>query len=139
MTVLLPQSLDEACAALAARPEATLLAGGTDLMVAVNAGRQPLTTVIALDRVDGLRQWRHHDGHVELGAGLTYADLGQPDLRFSATMLREHGNLSSAFVYFVLQAALADGVDGADDGWWWLSSFGAGFSCHGALLEVRAG
>jgi predicted naringenin-chalcone synthase len=55
------------------------------------------------------------------------------DFRYSAAMLREYGNLSSAFVYFVLQAALADGAPG---GWWWLSSFGAGFSCHGALLEV---
>jgi alkylresorcinol/alkylpyrone synthase len=49
-------------------------------------------------------------------------------------MLREYGNMSSAFVYFVLQAALADD---AAPGWWWLSSFGAGFSCHGALLEVQ--
>lgn len=24
----------------------------------------------------------------------------------------------------------------APDGWWWVSSFGAGFSCHGALLRV---
>ena len=60
--------------------------------------------------------------------------LRHQDLRYSAAMLREYGNLSSAFVYFVLQAALADD---APDGWWWLSSFGAGFSCHGALLEVR--
>ena len=52
----------------------------------------------------------------------------------SAAVLREYGNLSSAFVYFVLQAALADG---AAPGWWWLSSFGAGFSCHGALLRVQ--
>ncbi len=41
---------------------------------------------------------------------------------------------SSAFVYFVLQAALADDVAG---GWWWLSAFGAGLSCHGALLRVQ--
>ncbi len=54
---------------------------------------------------------------------------------YSAAMLREHGNLSSAFVYFVLQAAMRDG---ADDGWWWLSSFGAGFCCHGALLAVSS-
>ena len=53
--------------------------------------------------------------------------------RYSAAMLREYGNLSSAFVYFVLEAALADA---APDGWWWLSSCGAGFSCHGALLQV---
>ena len=61
--------------------------------------------------------------------------LGAQDLRYSAAMLHEYGNLSSAFVYFVLEAALADH---APDGWWWLSSFGAGFSCHGALLEVRS-
>jgi predicted naringenin-chalcone synthase len=62
-------------------------------------------------------------------------ELQPEDLRYSAAMLREYGNLSSAFVYFVLQAALADG---AAPGWWWLSSFGAGFSCHGALLEVQS-
>jgi predicted naringenin-chalcone synthase len=60
-------------------------------------------------------------------------ELQSMDLRYSAATLREYGNLSSAFVYFVLQAALADSAPG---GWWWLSSFGAGFSCHGALLEV---
>jgi len=36
-------------------------------------------------------------------------------------------------VLFVLQAALHGSVP---DGLWWMSSFGAGFSCHGALLEV---
>ena len=55
------------------------------------------------------------------------------DLRYSADMLREYGNMSSAFVYFVLQAALRDN---AKPGWWWMSSFGAGFSCHGALLKA---
>ena len=61
-------------------------------------------------------------------------ELQPDDLRYSAAMLREYGNLSSAFVYFVLEAALADD---APAGWWWLSSFGAGFSCHGALLGVQ--
>ena len=60
-------------------------------------------------------------------------ELDDDAFRYSAAMLREYGNLSSAFVYFVLEAALADD---APAGWWWLSSFGAGFSCHGALLRV---
>jgi predicted naringenin-chalcone synthase len=60
--------------------------------------------------------------------------LDQGDLRYSRSVLREYGNLSSAFVYFVLGAALADD---APSGWWWLSSFGAGFACHGALLRVE--
>lgn len=56
-------------------------------------------------------------------------------LRYSAAMLAEYGNLSSAFVYFVAEAAIADDAPGP---WWWLSAFGAGFACHGALLEVSA-
>ena len=60
--------------------------------------------------------------------------LTERDLRWSAGVLREFGNLSSPFVYFVLQTALADD---APDGYWWLSGFGAGFSCHGALLKVQ--
>ena len=55
-------------------------------------------------------------------------------LRYSREALRQYGNLSSAFVYFVLEAALADAAPG---GWWWMSSFGAGFSCHGGLLAVE--
>lgn len=59
--------------------------------------------------------------------------LRAQDLRYSAAVLREYGNLSSACAYFVLQATLASGAAG---GWWWLGTFGAGFSCHGALLRV---
>ena len=59
--------------------------------------------------------------------------LDPMELRYSRETLREYGNLSSAFVYFVLDAALTDSAAG---GWWWLCSFGAGFACHGALLAV---
>ena len=76
----------------------------------------------------------HAGGRDVLQALEARLGLQTGDLRYSAAMLREYGNLSSAFVYFVLQAALDDQ---APPGWWWLSSFGAGFSCHGALLEVR--
>jgi alkylresorcinol/alkylpyrone synthase len=76
----------------------------------------------------------HAGGRDVLQAVERSFELQPADLRYSAAMLREYGNLSSAFVYFVLQAALADD---APDGWWWLSSFGAGFSCHGALLQVQ--
>ena len=80
MTVLIPRSIDEACAALDAHGDALLLAGGTDLMVAVNAGRARPTTVVALDRVDGLRSWSRDGSALTLGAGLTYADLAEPAL-----------------------------------------------------------
>jgi CO/xanthine dehydrogenase FAD-binding subunit len=85
VTVLLPRSLDQACADLAAHAGADLLAGGTDLMVAVNAGRHPVDTVIALDRVDELSGWaRRPDArtgdHLVLGAGLTYQEMTEPPL-----------------------------------------------------------
>jgi alkylresorcinol/alkylpyrone synthase len=79
--------------------------------------------------------WIMHAGGRDVLQALEKRLALQPsDLRYSAAMLREYGNMSSAFVYFVLEAALADD---AAPGWWWLSSFGAGFSCHGALLEVQ--
>ncbi|MCI0652654.1 MAG: stilbene synthase, partial [Planctomycetes bacterium] len=52
----------------------------------------------------------------------------------SAEVLAEIGNTSSAFVYHVLHRALARDLPG---GSWWMSSFGAGFSCHGAILAVE--
>jgi len=59
--------------------------------------------------------------------------ISENETSWSAAMLRDYGNLSSPFVLFVLQAALRGGARG---GWWWMTSFGAGFSCHGALLRV---
>ncbi len=81
-------------------------------------------------------QWIMHAGGRDVLLALERRlELEPAALRYSAAMLREYGNLSSAFVYFVLETALADAA--AAPGWWWLSSFGAGFSCHGALLEVQ--
>ena len=61
--------------------------------------------------------------------------LSESDLRHSRAVLSEFGNLSSPTILFVLQAALQDTVP---DGLWWMSAFGAGFSCHGALLQVTS-
>ena len=75
----------------------------------------------------------HAGGRDVLRALQVSLQIDAHELRYSSAMLRQHGNLSSAFVYFVLQAAL---IDAAAGGHWWMSAFGAGFSCHGALLEV---
>jgi alkylresorcinol/alkylpyrone synthase len=78
--------------------------------------------------------WVMHPGGRDVLLALSERlGLSEHDLRWSAAVLREFGNLSSASVYFVLQAALGDSAPG---GYWWMSAFGAGFSCHGALLEV---
>jgi predicted naringenin-chalcone synthase len=76
----------------------------------------------------------HPGGRDVLLAVREQLGLSEHDVRWSAAVLREFGNLSSASVYFVLQATLGDS---APSGYWWMSAFGAGFSCHGALLEVE--
>jgi alkylresorcinol/alkylpyrone synthase len=76
----------------------------------------------------------HAGGRDVLNALRKTHGLDEGDVRWSAGILKEYGNLSSPFVLFALQAALAGGAPG---GKWWISSFGAGFSCAGALLEVE--
>ena len=105
--------------------------------LAADYAQRVLTTVLGRAGLNPgeLSAWIMHAGGRDVLQALERRlELTHTELRYSAAMLREHGNLSSAFVYFVLEAALADDAPG---GWWWLSSFGAGFSCHGALLEVH--
>ena len=79
--------------------------------------------------------WILHAGGREILAAVRQRlNLSEDDTRRSAAILRDYGNVSSPCVYFVLEAAIADDAPG---GLWWMSSFGAGFSCHGALLEVE--
>jgi CO/xanthine dehydrogenase FAD-binding subunit len=75
-----PSSLDEALDALAAHPNAHILAGGTDFMVEVNYGHRRPDTIISLRRVRELRQRDYQSDRVVLGAGVTYADLGAADV-----------------------------------------------------------
>jgi alkylresorcinol/alkylpyrone synthase len=104
--------------------------------LAAEHAEQVLNTVLA---DAGLTQsqievWIWHAGGRDVLLALkNRLALTDVDLNYSAAVLREYGNLSSAFVYFALAAALADAARG---GLWWVSSFGAGFSCHGVLLEV---
>jgi len=76
----------------------------------------------------------HPGGRDVLTAIQGRLELSDEQVRWSASVLSEFGNLSSASVYFVLEAALSDSVP---SGYWWMSSFGAGFSGHGALLKAQ--
>lgn len=76
----------------------------------------------------------HPGGRDVLRAVQDRLQLAEADLKWSAEVLREYGNVSSASVFFVLEEALKDSAPG---GHWWVSSFGAGFSCHGALIAVE--
>jgi len=93
----------------------------SESLVAAGVNRQQITG------------WIMHTGgrDVILALGKKFG-LNAAHLQHSSTVLREYGNISSPTVYFVLERALQD-VPG---GLWWMCAFGAGFSCHGAFLEV---
>jgi predicted naringenin-chalcone synthase len=83
---------------------------------------------------DQIRTWIWHaGGRPVLDRLRETLKLPEAEMRRSRELLARFGNLSSPFVLFVLDAALREQAPG---GWWWMSSFGAGFSCHGALLKV---
>jgi len=91
---------------------------------------------LAIERLhrEDISTWILHPGGRDvLMAAAQEMGLSDKALEWSAAILREYGNLSSASVFFVLERALSSGAAG---GHWWMATFGAGFSCHGAMLDV---
>lgn len=109
-------------------PEVPALAGGQAAAVLGRALREKGMAQSAISA------WVLHAGGTTVLEEVRKAiGLCESDLSRSAGVLSEYGNLSSPFVYFVLERALREEQR---EGLWWMSSFGAGFSCHGALLSV---
>jgi CO/xanthine dehydrogenase FAD-binding subunit len=131
---LRPRSIAEAVAVMTARPDAVPVHGGTDVMVEVNEGRRRVADWISLRDVGELRGWRHADGSLHLGAGLTFAEIladdrlaravpalaraartvGSPQIRTAATI---GGNIATA-------SPAADGVPV--------------LMCHDAVVELES-
>jgi predicted naringenin-chalcone synthase len=104
--------------------------------LAARSAAEVLDTVLARESLtrEAISTWIWHSGGKKVLQALQCEIvLDSESVHWSSEVLREYGNVSSACVYFVLEAALRGA---ARPGWWWMSSFGAGFSCHGALLEV---
>jgi CO/xanthine dehydrogenase FAD-binding subunit len=72
--VLTPQTLDEALALKAERPEAVAIQGGTDMMITLNFDRARPDTLLNLNEVAELRGWGRDNGTLRLGSGLTYSE-----------------------------------------------------------------
>ena len=90
MTVLLPDSLDRACAQLADHPEAHVLAGGTDFMVEVNFGHRRPEAVLSLRPGARAAGAGARDGdRLVLGAGVTYTELTDPAVAALAPALAQ--------------------------------------------------
>lgn len=84
---------------------------------------------------DDVAEWIVHSGGRDVLAALQSGlQIPLDKLRWSSEVLRDYGNVSSPSVIFALQKALRAKAPGGN---WFLSAFGAGISCHGALVDVR--
>jgi alkylresorcinol/alkylpyrone synthase len=106
-------------------PDVPALSAGFAAGVLARAGIEPAE----------ISEWLFHSGGRDVLGEIT-ARIGLPEhaVRHSTAVLREYGNMSSPSCLFSLRRALDENSPG---GKWWLASFGAGFSSHGAVLEVR--
>ena len=75
MEVLLPRTLEEALELAAANPEVVPIAGGTDVMVELNMDLGRPATLMDVSRLPELAEWRRENGHLFLGAGVTYTRI----------------------------------------------------------------
>ncbi|HET9483533.1 MAG TPA: FAD binding domain-containing protein, partial [Xanthomonadales bacterium] len=71
-----PDTIEAALALKSAHPEATWIAGATDLGVSLGRGREVATAFIALDRIAELAQIDVTDDAVRIGAGATLSRVG---------------------------------------------------------------
>lgn len=70
-----PQTLDELAQLYASTPDATLIAGATDVGLWVTKGLRDLSPVIFLGDIAALRVIRRESGHFYIGAGVTITAL----------------------------------------------------------------
>jgi len=104
-TFMAPRTLDELIQLRAANPQATLLAGSTDVGLWITKQMRELNSIIYLGHVDALNFVRVNDGMLEIGAGVSleqaYAALcehypealGELRQRFASLPIRNAGTL----------------------------------------------
>ncbi|MCC6619614.1 MAG: xanthine dehydrogenase family protein subunit M [Deltaproteobacteria bacterium] len=93
-----PATLAEALGTLASEPGWTPFAGGTDLMVVMEAGRLPADVkYLSLHRLDELRGIEVDDASIRFGALVTYRDVREhPIVRTELPMLAQAAKESGA-------------------------------------------
>ncbi|MBV7536428.1 xanthine dehydrogenase small subunit [Duganella sp. sic0402] len=100
-----PRTLEELVALRAAHPQATLLAGSTDIGLWVTKQMRELGDIIYLGHVTALQSVQQKDGMLEIGAGVSLndayaalcelypAELGELWQRFASLPIRNAGTL----------------------------------------------
>ena len=78
MSVHISRHVDDVLENLSSVKDATILAGGTDLLVEINFGRIRPAHIVAIDRVDELKDFSRN-GRVRMGALVTYTRMLEDD------------------------------------------------------------
>jgi xanthine dehydrogenase small subunit len=101
---LAPRSLEQLAQAFVDHPEATIVAGATDVGLWITKLRKPLKTLIDIGQVDELKTIETVEGGVRIGAGVRYVDametlswlypeLGAMMRRLGSTQVRNSGTI----------------------------------------------
>jgi xanthine dehydrogenase small subunit len=101
---LAPRSLEQLAEAFVEHPEATIVAGATDVGLWITKLRKPLKTLIDIGQVDELKAIEPVEGGVRIGAGVRYVDametlsglypeLGAMMRRLGSTQVRNSGTI----------------------------------------------
>lgn len=80
-SLIAPPTLSGALEALASDPDLTPIAGGTELMVALAAGRLPQRRLLSINHLRELRFITHTPTDITIGSGTTFTDI-----RYSAAI-----------------------------------------------------
>ena len=79
-SLVAPSSLNDVLALLSTSPSIRPFAGGTDLMVLLEAGKLPEGAYVGLWKLHELRGIEDHGGTIAIGALTTYTDIAQHPL-----------------------------------------------------------
>jgi xanthine dehydrogenase small subunit len=99
-----PRTLDDALALRAAHPDATILAGATDVGLWITKQFRPVSSLIWLARIDDLKRIEDGADALTIGAGVTHEaalphlagiapDLGELGRRFGSKQVRAQGTV----------------------------------------------
>ena len=77
MQYIAPHSLEDAVQLLLDRPDAKVLAGGTDLLVRMRSDMADPETILDIKRIDAMRTITQEDGGWRIGAAVSGAEMGE--------------------------------------------------------------
>lgn len=89
MSVHMPSSIDQLESILSNDPQATILSGGTDLMVEINLHNRRPSTVVSVGRIAELREWSISADRVTIGAAVPYSVMEHGELAATLPALAE--------------------------------------------------